>query len=420
MRAVLRVLKTPVFNLCYRILMSSNRSTSISGRTPYGMEDLKFVHQVLRSRKLSRTVGKMVLIFEKEFAHAYNAAYGVASTSGTSSVHVALGALDLNPGDEVITTPITDMGTIIPILAQNAVPIFADIDETYNISPAAIESCISERTKAIIAVHTFGNPCDMDGIMALSRRYKLPVVEDCSQAHMTMYKGRLLGSIGDMGCFSLHESKHLTTGDGGMTITSQTAYHNIMRLFVDKGFDRETGAASTSRYLFYAPNYRMPELTAAVGLAQLKKVSHVVRRRNHLGTMLSNLLSDIDGVRPAPVTPGATHSYWAYPLYLETIDVNTFVTELKGLGIPAAVHMSTPLYLSAKALSTGCVYGSSRCPFLCARPGIEYRKGDCPEAERLTEHLVALWLTENWSEDQIGKTAASIQSTVRKLQDNHR
>ncbi len=413
----MRVLKTPVFNLCYRILMSCNRSTSISGRTPYGMEELKFVHQVLRSSKLSRTVGKMVLIFEKEFAHAYNVAYGVASTSGTSSIHVALGALNLNPGDEVITTPITDMGTIIPILAQNAVPVFADIDDTYNISPAAIESCISERTKAIVTVHTYGNPCDMDGIMALSRRYNLPVVEDCSQAHMTIYKGRLLGSIGDMGCFSLHESKHLTTGDGGMTITNRTTYHNIMRLFVDKGFDRETRAGSP--YYFYAPNYRMPELCAAVGIAQLKKVSHVVRRRNHLGTMLSNLLSGTNGVRPAPVTPGASHSYWAYPLYLETIDVNVFVNELKGMAIPAAIHMSTPLYLSAKALSTGRVYGSSRCPFSCARPGIEYRRGDCPKAERLTDHLVTLWLTENWSEDRIRKTAASIKNIVKKLLDNH-
>lgn len=396
--------------------MFGNRSASIFGRTPYGIDDLKLAHQVIRSGKLSRTIGKMVPIFEMEFAHAYGAPYAVASTSGTSSIHLAMGALNLNPGDEVITTPITDMGTIIPILAQNAIPIFADIDDTYNISPQSIERHISERTRALLPVHAFGNPCDMDAIMAISRRHQLSVVEDCSQAHVTEYKGRLLGTIGDMGCFSLHESKHLSTGDGGMTIAGETKYHDIMRLFADKGFDRETRDSAT--YYFLAPNYRMAELTAAIGVAQLKKVVSVVRRRNHLGTMLSDLISDTEGIRPAPVTPGGMHSYWAYPLYLETIDVSTFLNELRQAAIPAAAHMSIPLYLSSLPLSTGRAYGSSRCPFSCARPEIQYPKGACPQAEQLTGHLVTLWLTENWHEDRIKQTAASIKNIIGRLSKN--
>src|SRR4029078_13635632 len=133
-----------------------------SSRTPFGPEEFKLLREALLSQNLCCIDGTMVSGFEKEFAAAYDSPYAVASTSGTAAIHVALGALDLNPGDEVITAPITDLGTIIPILSQNAIPVFADVDDNYNMDPVDVERKISPRTRAIIVVHLFGNPCDMD------------------------------------------------------------------------------------------------------------------------------------------------------------------------------------------------------------------------------------------------------------------
>src|SRR6185436_13893565 len=281
-------------------------------RRPFGPEEFRLIREALLSQNLCSTDGQMVANFEKEFAVLYDAPYGVASTSGTAAIHVALGALDLNPGDEVITAPITDLGTIIPILSQNAIPVFADIDDSYNMDPADVERKITPRTRAIIVVHLFGNPCDMDAMVDIAKRHKIPLIEDCSQAHMAEYKGKRVGSIGDIGCFSFQQTKHMTTGDGGMTITANKAYYERMKLFADKGFARKGLGARA--YLFHAPNYRMTELVGAVGLAQLKKVKQVVEKRRVLGQYMTDLLSKIDGIRTAPVTPGATSSYWLYPM----------------------------------------------------------------------------------------------------------
>ena len=296
------------------------------GRKPFNFEELKLLRAALLSQNLCCIDGQMVSEFERQFSFDYGVPYGVASTSGTAAIHVALGALDLDPGDEVITAPITDMGTIIPILSQGAIPVFADVDGTLNMAPASVEKCITSRTRAIIVVHLFGNPCDMDAMSAIAKRHNIPLIEDCSQAHWTHYKDRLVGTIGDIGCFSFQQSKHMTTGDGGMTITSNQAYYERMKLFADKGYARKGWGARS--YLFHAPNYRMTELVGAVGLAQLGKVKAVVEKRRELGEHLTSLLRRIDGVEPAPVTEGARHSYWQYPLYVNGVSAEAFATEM--------------------------------------------------------------------------------------------
>jgi dTDP-4-amino-4,6-dideoxygalactose transaminase len=378
------------------------------------------VHRALRSQRLFRWNGAMATEFEERFARAYGVSHAVASTSGTSAIHVALGAMDLNPGEEVITTPITDMGTVIPILCQNAIPIFADINETYNISPASIEQRITPRTKAVIVVHIFGNPCDMQAIMAIGKQHKLVVVEDCSQAHMTEYQGRFAGTIGDFGCYSFQESKHMTTGDGGMTITNSQAYYERMKLFADKGCDNR--AVNGLTHKLHAPNYRMTELTAAVGLAQLGKVAKIVERRNFIGSLLTARLSDVDAVTPPPVTPGGRHAYWSYPIYFKNGNASTIVGQLQAEGIPASTHMTKPLYFTAESLRSMTTYGSSQCPFSCVDAKYSYGAGLCPNAESLSGHLVNLWINENWSEKDIDRTAKSIrrivaQPTIRRAVD---
>ena len=172
---------------------------------------------------------------------------------------------------------------LVAYMAVYAIPVFADIDHTYNMDPEDVERKITPRTKAIIAVHLFGNPCNMDGMVKVAKRHNIPLIEDCSQCHMTEYKGKPVGTFGDFGCFSFQQSKHMTTGDGGMTVTYNKVHHDKMKLFVDKGYARKGWGARA--YAFLAPNYRMNELTAAVGIAQLKKVRGVVEK----GASLENI-----------------------------------------------------------------------------------------------------------------------------------
>src|SRR5215467_208652 len=313
-------IKEPVLDFIFQALVRPGGQ--LGQRAPFGGEELKLLREAIASQNLCCIGGRMVSALEREFASAYGVPYGVASTSGTAAIHVALGALDLNPGDEVVTAPITDLGTIIPILYQNAIPVFADIDDTYNMDPADIERKITSRTRAIIVVHLFGNPCNMDAIVEIAKRHKIPLIEDCAQAHLAEYKGKYVGTLGDIGCFSFQQSKHMTTGDGGMTITANKAYYERMKLFADKGYARK--GWGTRAYLFHAPNYRMTELVGAVGLAQLKKVHAVVNKRRELGRYMTELLAGVNGIQTAPTTAGANHAYWLYPIALKGIDSEAF------------------------------------------------------------------------------------------------
>ena len=346
-------------------------------------------------------------------AKAYGVPYAVASTSGTAAIHTALGALDLNPGDEVITAPITDLGTIIPILYQQCVPVFADIDGSYNMDPVDVEKKITDRTKAILVVHLFGNPCDMDAVAAIAKKHNIPLIEDCSQSHMTEYKGKYVGTIGDIGCFSFQQAKHMTTGDGGMTITSNKSYYDRMKLFVDKGYARK-GWGSRA-YLFLGMNYRMNELTAAVGLAQLKKVKGVVEKRYELGNYLTQLISDIPEVTSAPVTPGAKSSYWIYPFALKNGDLDGFAQKMKSRGIGVgAGYTGKPIYLCSESLTGKKTFGNSQFPFSSKVTDrvYEYQEGLCPVAEKALKHLICLPLNECWDKALLEKIAKAIRQCV--------
>lgn len=403
-------IKSPTLDFIYKFLMSPAKE--FPGRKLFGAEELKLLHQALISQSLFGVDGKMVGAFEKDFARAYGVPYAVASTSGTAAIHTALGAINLNPGDEVITAPITDLGTIIPIINQGGIPVFADINETYNMDPLDVEKKITSLTKAIIVVHLFGNPCDMDAMIAVAKKHNVVLIEDCCQAHMTEYKGKYVGTIGDIGCFSFQQSKHMTTGDGGMTITNNPKYYEHMKLFVDKGFARKGWGVRA--YLFHGQNYRMNELTAAVGIAQLKKVKNVVTKRHELGEYLTSLLSGINGIRTCPVTPGAVHSYWLYPLYYEGNDLEQFAKTLKQEQVLGSIGYTVkPIYLCAESLTAKKTYGNSGYPFTWkdVKKNYEYKEGLCPKAERALKHLFCINLNECWTRERIEKTAEGIRKS---------
>lgn len=407
-------LKGPLTERLYKYLM--REAQYHWGRKPFGPEELKLLNEALISQSLFGVDGKMVSAFEKEFAVMYNVPYAVSSTSGTAAIHTALGALDFNPGDEIITAPITDLGTVIPILYQNGVPVFADIDDTYNMDPQDVERKITDRTRAIVVVHLFGNPCNMDAMSAIAKKHKIPLVEDCSQSHLTEYKGKYVGTIGDLGCYSFQQSKHMTTGDGGMTVTSNKTHYERMKLFVDKGFMRK--GWGTRAYGFHAPNYRMNELTAAVGRAQLRKVKAVVEKRARMGAKMTEFLKEVDEIRTAPVTEGGKHSYWLYPIYVKKGNVEAIAKNMTSAGFwCAAGYTGKPIYLCTESLTAKKTYGTSKFPFdsTYVSRQYEYKEGLCPKAEAMLPHMVTMPWDESWSEEKVIKAAETFKETLRKL-----
>jgi perosamine synthetase len=387
--------------------------SSASGRT-LGDEEIRALEEVIRSGKLNRTItpDSRVAAFERGFASWLGVEHAVASTSGTSALHLAVAALDPNPGDEIIVTPITDFGSVIPILAQNAVPVFADVlPGTWCTDPESVKANITGRTRAIMVVHLFGQPADLDPILAIAAERGIPVIEDCSQAYGAIYKGRKVGTMGTLGCFSLQQSKHITSGDGGITVTNDADLARRMRLFSDKGWPRE-GELRT--HLFYGLNYRMTELQGAVALAQLPKLDGVLANRRRAGHLLEDLLAGTPGLSLPTLPPDSESVYWLFPIDVDTDAIGAPVGELTAAiaaeGIPASPGYVMPLYLTP-ALAEGNTYGDSHFPFdspYTTRSYRDYKEGLCPVAESMGGRMFTVAINENYTDDDVRDIAAAI------------
>jgi dTDP-4-amino-4,6-dideoxygalactose transaminase len=302
----------------------------------FGNEELELLDEVVRSGRLFRYGGTMVETFEREMAEKYGVKHAVAVTSGTAALHTAVAALDLDVGDEIITTTVTDGGTVIAILQCNCVPTFADVDRrTMIMRPDAIERAISDRTRAIIVVHLFGQPAPMDQIMDIAQAHDLYVIEDCAQAHGARFDGQLVGTIGHLGAFSMQQSKQITTGDGGVVICNDDTLAAKARMFHDKYYDRRGEYRGYERV---GINYRMNELTGAVALAQLRKMEVILQRRRHTANMLWHKLSDVEGIKPAWIHPKAEHSWWIFSFQIDenilSCTVKEFLAAIQAEGLP--------------------------------------------------------------------------------------
>lgn len=385
-------------------------------RAPFGEEEVALATEAIRSQNLFAAGGHLVREFEQAFAELYGLKYGAACTSGTAAIHLAVGAVDPNPGDEIITAPITDFGTVAPILLQNCIPIFADIDETYNMDPEDVGRKITPRTRAIIAVHLFGNACRVDAMAEIAKQHGIMLIEDCSQAHATKYKGRYLGAWGDIGCFSLQQSKHMTTGDGGMSLTNDEDLGLRMQQFADKGFHRKK--VGSRHYGALAPCYRMNELTAAVGIPQLKRIRSRVEKRIALGRKLTELLDGVEGVLPAVITEGSEHSGWGYPIWVEDWELNKFAEALAAEGVPGwAGYIGKPIFVCCAACKVKKTYGDSGFPFESpyTEREIEYAEDLCPKACEALKHMLKLYFDESYGEEDIEDIARGIRKVARLL-----
>lgn len=382
----------------------------------FGDEEMAQLEEVIRSGHLFRVGGRKTAAVEQRFARLLGVKHALAVTSGTAAVHTAVGAINPDPGDEIITTPLTDMGTIIGILYQNAIPIFADVvPGGYHLDPDAVRQQITSRTRAIIVVHLWGMAADMDAFLALSREHGIPLIEDCAQAYLTTHRGRLAGTMGELGCFSMQQSKHITCGDGGLLVTNRDDLAWRARLFADKGWDRTTAGRG---HVFLGLNYRISELQAAVALAQLDKVERVVARRRELGDRLTRALRGIPGLCPPADSATSGNTYWFYPLRVVEEEFgmsrDRFVAALNAEGIPAWVWLEgRPIY-DYEVLREQRTFGRSHHPFdcPCASRRVEYPPGLCPNAEQVLKELVTLTVHEFYSEQDVDDIAAAIHKVA--------
>ncbi len=387
----------------------------------FGQEEMDMLKRVMACGTLNCTKGTMVKEFEKRSKEKFGVEFCRTTTSGTAAIHTAIAAINPEPGDEIITTPITDMGALTPILYQTAVPIFADVDPlTYNITAGTIASRITRRTKAIIITHLFGNPCDMEPIINLAHRHDLPVIEDACQAYQSEYKGRLIGTIGDIGCFSLQQGKHMTTGEGGIVISNNKKYTRRMGLFVDKAWGY--GDPKPDHY-FLALNYRMTELQGAVALAQLAKVGGVVENRIKTAEMLTDRINDLAGVNTPATTPDSRHVYWKYPLWIDRDIINggvdTFAAELKERGIFCAPrYIQKPAFM-CQIFQDRNTFGASKFPFEgeCRKnePPIVYDPAGYPGTYDALAHVLVLPWNEFYTEEHVHYIAENIREVAKML-----
>jgi dTDP-4-amino-4,6-dideoxygalactose transaminase len=382
-----------------------------AGRT-FDEAEERLVLEALRSGCLSKNGGSMVKRLEKEFAAMLDLPFAIACSSGTAAVHLCVAALDLDPGDEVIVPPITDIGTILPILWQNAIPVFSDVDlRTMTLDARDVERRITKKTRAIIAVHLAGQMCDMAALRSLSDAHGLTLIEDCSQAYWAEHDGRLAGTIGDISCFSLQQSKHVTCGEGGLVVTRNPDFFQRAVLFSDKAWPRDINTLGAARFLFLSQNYRMSELQGAVALAQIRKVKDIVGRRRHAAELLSRLLADVPMVRPPYIPPNTKHSYWLYFLRVNDPRGPSFTQQfgdaLVAEGVPAWVrYIVDPLYCSP-LFTKPATYGTSRYPF--SEWGTQaFERGLCANAERALGEAIAIHWNENLSESHVHQIAAAI------------
>ena len=369
------------------------------GRT-LGDEEIAALERVVRSAHLWRVDGAETTALEKEFAAMHGGEHAIAASSGTAALHLALAAVDPEPGDEIITTPLTDFGTIIPILAQNAVPVFADVDpHTGNLDPASVEKMVSERTRAIVVVHLFGAAAPVQELQQIARRHDLMLIEDCAQAYLARPPASdgLVGTYGDIGCFSLQQSKHITCGDGGLVLCKDAELTRRMRLFADKGWPRDTG---TRTHLHLGLNYRITELQAAVARAQLKKLETVVERRRATASRIITGVGGLPGLR-WPASP-ERHSFWLLPMLIDSptgADNHAWAEALNAEGVPASAgYIQAPVY-SYPAFAERRTFGASGFPLTTPPARAEALEPPaCPVAERLVESsLVTLGCNEGWS-----------------------
>ena len=352
----------------------------------------------------------------REFAEFFGGGYADAVNSGTSAIYVALRALNLEPFTEVIVPPVTDMGGVMPVPLLNCIPIPADTAPgIYNVGPEQIEERITERTSAIVAAHIAGHPVDMDPVMEIARSKGIPVVEDCAQAHGATYKGRLVGTIGDIAAFSTMSGKHHATGgQGGLVYTKNEELYWRARQISDRG--KPFGLEGVTTNVICSHNLNLNDLSAAIGRIQLKKLPRIVEGCRRVASQVAKRCRDLKAVQVDGGIPEGESSYWFLPFRLDIekvrVSVDTFVEALCAEGIHFTAHYVKP-FTEHEWYKDRTVFGSSGFPWTCplykGDPNQEY---PLPNFEEGDKSLFFTKVHENMTE----KEAEDIAAALRKVE----
>lgn len=363
-----------------------------------GKEEVDAARRVVESGNLSQFLGcwepdffggPKVQEFEKQCAAYFGVKHAITVNSWTSGLIAAIGAVGIEPGDEVIVPPWTMCASATAILHWNAIPVFADIDPvTFCLDPASVEANITPYTKAIMAVDIFGHSADMDALMAIAEKHGLKVISDTAQAPGALYKGKPAGTLAHVGGYSLNYHKHIHTGEGGILVTNDDAIAEKLQLIRNHAEAVVAGKGVTDLSNMLGYNFRLGEIECAIGIEQLKKLNGFVASRQHAAAGLAAGLAGLAGLRIPVVQPDCTHVYYTYPMLLDVAQLGVSrariieALEAEGLvGLAAGyanVHL-LPMYQKKIA------YGSSGFPWssdICRRD-VSYAKGICPVAEAL-------------------------------------
>jgi len=385
-----------------------------------GEEEIAEVADSLRSGWI--TTGPKTRRFEEEFREYIGARHAIAVNSCTAGLHIALAALGIGPGDEVIVPTLTFCSTANVVVHLGARPVLVDVGEDFNVTPEAIERAITSRTRAIIPVHYGGQPCDLDAIYSVAACYNLPVVEDAAHAVGAAYHGHKIGSdslrpatcdlrpgacdLRVVTCFSFYATKNMTTGEGGMITTADDELADRMRLLSLHGMSRDAWKRYTSTGSWYyevlLPGYKynMTDIQAALGIHQLRKLDDFIAIRQRYARMYDEGFADMPEVERPIIHSDRTHTYHLYVIRLNlerlTIDRAQFIEELKALNIGTSVHF-IPVHLH---------------PYY--RDTFGYRPGDCPVAERLYERIISLPLFPRMTEDDVRDVIHAVKDVISR------
>jgi dTDP-4-amino-4,6-dideoxygalactose transaminase len=338
-------------------------------------------------------------------------------SSGTAALHIAVAALQLPPGSEIITSPVTDMGSVIGILYQQCVPVFADIHpHTYNLDPIDVRRRITPKTKALMIVHLAGNPSHLDELMTIAREHDLMVIEDCAQSWGAQYRGKPVGLFGDLACYSFNEYKHVSCGDGGIVATNNPRLGPSLPKWGDKHYDRVTHSRNPEAL---SPNYRMSEPQAAVAAAQLSKLDRIIAAHIRFGSRLLDRLREraLPGIALPEIQPEDTHSFWFCLLRFDATQYrctrDEFVTALVAEGAHAvAGYIPKPVYRYPLFQNHNFFAGG----WPLREAGLttmDYRNVHCPVAEAMLADGISLPISPALTDELVDQTANALAKVAR-------
>lgn len=348
-------------------------------------KEISAVEKVLKSKQLAQ--GSSVDEFEKSFSDYIGVRYAIATSNGTTALHLALLGLGIKEGDEVITTPFSFIASTNAIIYCGAKPVFVDIDPlTFNIDANQIEKKITKRTKAILPVHLYGNPADMSKIISIAKKYKLKILEDACQSHGALFNNRPVGSMGDAGCFSFYPTKNMTTGEGGIITTNSKVLARKLRLLRNQGMEKRY------HHEIVGYNFRMTNIAAAIGIEQLKKLNSFNKERISNAAFLTKGLKKIKGIQVPQSQKNSTHVYHQYTLRItEDFGINryTVANHLENMGIGIGVYYPVPIHLQ--------------------KPYKNFANISLPESVRAAKEVLSIPVHPNLSKKDLNKIITSIK-----------